>query len=493
MKKEHTIVVCSILIIVVAIVLLINKSSYAVIIPMPDLCPEQIKVNISKENLSLIKTSYTTISLPKSINVKNSEESYLDKDTIQLMRNKNIYQLDEKDLFSQGFSGSSSVASILPKFSKNKEENRYYTQLALWWLIDKTSGYEDEYNYTLGSEEPLPIETNENEKYDEDGNYKYMNQLSALEKKAIKESPNGKKITKFIENVEQLMNSGQSSSTIIENDDSEQMGQLNPIDPAEISYHVTNDYIETELITPTAKDPYSLMFREYEVNVSSPITVVNENGKEKTTFDSLEGFRLRIPVSEIKENKINFKAEIIGKIRVDQWGMYTEKSISVNLDETRQIEWPNAVLMNCGRWETYEAFYPLELNYDVAVGNLNIKVIDAESKEELKDAEIVIYDATRREVYRYHTTGSELNITLPIGNYTVKQIVSPPNYQARVVEQKIEITENGNTTATLENIQLISVPDTLKTATNITILGVIVTLIGLATIIITYSTKRKQP
>ena len=243
MKKEYTITIFSVLIIIVAAALLINKSSYAGVVIRPNICPEQIKVNVSKENLSLIKTNYTTISLPKSINVKNSEESYLDKDTIQLMRNKNIYQLDEKDLFSQGFSGSSSVASILPKFSKNKEENRYYTQLALWWLIDKTSGYEDEYNYTLGSEEPLPIETNENEKYDEDGNYKYMNQLSALEKKAIKESPNGKKITKFIENVEQLMNSGESSSTIIENDDSEQMGQLNPIDTAEISYHVTNDYI----------------------------------------------------------------------------------------------------------------------------------------------------------------------------------------------------------------------------------------------------------
>ena len=491
MKKEYTITIFSVLIIIVAAALLINKSSYAGGVIRPNICPEQIKVNVSKENLSLIKTSYTTISLPKSINVKNSEESYLNKDTIQLMRNKNIYQLDEKDLFSQGFSGSSDFASILPKFSKNKEENRYYSQIAFWWVIDKISGYEDEYNYTLGSEEPLPIETNENEKYDEDGNYKYMNQLSALEKKAIKESPNGKKITKFIENVEQLMNSGQSSSTIIENDDSEQMGQLNPIDPAEISYHVTNDYIETELITPTAKDSYSLMFREYEVNVSSPITVVDENGKEKTTFDSLEGFRLRIPVSEIKENKINFKAEIIGKIRVDQWGMYTEKSIPANLDETRHIEWPNAVLMNCGRWETYEAFYPLELNYDVAVGNLNIKVIDAESKEELKDAEIVIYDATRREVYRYQTTGSELNITLPIGNYTVKQIVTPPNYQARITEQKIEITENSNTIATLENIQLISVPDTMKKATIVTIIGVIIVAIGVAIIIITFPTKKK--
>ena len=490
MKKEYTITIFSVLIIIVAAALLINKSSYAGVVIRPNICPEQIKVNVSKENLSLIKTNYTTISLPKSINVKNSEESYLDKDTIQLMRNKNIYQLDEKDLFSQGFSGSSDFASILPKFSKNKEENRYYSQIAFWWVIDKISGYEDEYNYTLGSEEPLPIETNENEKYDEDGNYKYMNQLSALEKKAIKESPNGKKITKFIENVEQLMNSGQSSSTIIENDDSEQMGQLNPIDPAEISYHVTNDYIETELITPTAKDPYSLMFREYEVNVSSPITVVDENGKEKTTFDSLEGFRLRIPVSEIKENKINFKAEIIGKMKLDQWGGYSEVYDPITMTKRQAVN-PNGILMNCGTYTSYQVFYPLELNYDVAVGNLNIKVIDAESKEELKDAEIVIYDATRREVYRYQTTGSELNITLPIGNYTVKQIVTPPNYQARVVEQKIEITENSNTIATLENIQLISVPDTMKKATIVTIIGVIIVAIGVAIIIITFPTKKK--
>ena len=140
---------------------------------------------------------------------------------------------------------------------------------------------------------------------------------------------------------------------------------------------------------------------------------------------------------------------------------------------------------------SYQVFYPLELNYDVAVGNLNIKVIDAESKEELKDAEIVIYDATRREVYRYQTTGSELNITLPIGNYTVKQIVTPPNYQARVVEQKIEITENSNTIATLENIQLISVPDTMKKATIVTIIGVIIVAIGVAIIIITFPTKKK--
>ena len=78
-------------------------------------------------------------------------------------------------------------------------------------------------------------------------------------------------------------------------------------------------------------------------------------------------------------------------------------------------------------------------------------------------------------VYRYKTTGSTLNITLPVGEYTVKQIITPPNYQARVVEQKVTITENGETDAVLENIQLVEVPDTLKKTTTITILGIIVT------------------
>ena len=86
---------------------------------------------------------------------------------------------------------------------------------------------------------------------------------------------------------------------------------------------------------------------------------------------------------------------------------------------------------------------------------------------------------------------STLNITLPVGEYTVKQIITPPNYQARVVEQKVTITENGETDAVLENIQLVEVPDTLKKTTTITILGIIVTLLGVA-VIITIITKRKK-
>ena len=494
MKKKYGIAILSVLIIVVSTILLINKPSYAELIETPDNCPETVKISTEKENLSFIKTDYTTISLPKDINVKDSNGNNLDKEAIQLIRNKNIKELENKDLFSQENGTLNFLMYMIPRFSKDEEENRYYTQIALWWLIDKVEGVEDNYNYDLSTGEPLPIETSENEKYDENGNYKYLNQLSALEKKAIKESPNGKKIVEYMKTIDQLLDGGQSLSNSPE-EGGEQLGDLNPITKEDITYHVTNDYIETNLITPTAKEQYSLYFKEYEVKVSSPMIVVDENGKEKTTFNSLEGFKLRIPISEINNQEINFKAQIIGKMALDQWEIYSDKKLEEeNLISTKAAvstsDLNEAVLINCGRMMTEQIFHPLEIDYKIEVGTLNIKVIDAESKEELSDAEVVIYDKSGNIVYRYKTTGDTLNITLPVGEYTVKQIITPPNYQARVVEQKVTITENGETNAVLENIQLVEVPDTLATATTITILGVIVTLLGTA-IIITMVTKKR--
>ena len=483
MKKKYGIAILSVLIIVASSILLINKPSYAELIETPDNCPETIRIVTEKENLSLIKTDYTTISLPKDINVKDSNENYLDKYAIQLIRNKNIQEIENMDL-AQEEGGLGEIINLIPNFSKNKEENRYYTQIAFWWLIDKLMGLEDEYNYDFETKSQLPIESNENEKYDAEGNYKFANQVSALEKKTIKESPNGEKIEKFINFIDQTMASGQSLSDIEDND---QLGNLNPINTEEITYHVTNDYIETNLITPTAQDVYYIVFKEYEVKVSSPIIVVDENGNEKTKFNSLEGFKLRIPISEIKDGKINFKAEIIGKMRFDQWGMYSADRILESAPltlETRQAVTPNAVLINCGTWMSEQFFHPLELNYDIAVGNLNIKVIDAESKEDLSNAEVVIYDKSGNIVYRYKTTGSTLNITLPVGEYTVKQIITPPNYQARVVEQKVTVTENRETDAVLENVQLIEVPDTNKTAGILPIIGLIILIGGMLTITI---------
>ena len=58
-----------------------------------------------------------------------------------------------------------------------------------------------------------------------------------------------------------------------------------------------------------------------------------------------------------------------------------------------------------------------------------------------------------------NTTNSEINVTLPVGNYTVKQTVTPENYQPVVIQKRVSVTGNETTEAVLENIQLIEVPD----------------------------------
>ena len=56
----------------------------------------------------------------------------------------------------------------------------------------------------------------------------------------------------------------------------------------------------------------------------------------------------------------------------------------------------------------------LSINYTEQVGTLNIKVIDAETKENLSNAEIVIYDSLGNVVYRKETTDKEISVTLPV-------------------------------------------------------------------------------
>ena len=432
MKKKYGITILSVLIIIISTILLINKQSYS-IISGTNYCPEEVIVTKSEDNLELIEG----IPLPKSLEVKTPSGDILDNTALIIPRSDDAYgKLGEK-----GYEGLTEI----PTFNNNKEENRYYQQLFLWWMNDVF--------------------------YQED---RYLTQV---EKEQIKNSSNGKIVADEIEEFENFL-------TWYDSQMEEPKLTLEEINIKDITYYATNDYIETNLITPDCSKDYTYLFTDYEVKTTSPVIVVDEKGKEKTSFQKGEGFKLRIPISEIKNNEINFQAEIIGKSTFDIWSQYYTSGV-VNRGAASNI-----YLINCGKSKSEDAFEPININYKIEVGTLNIKVIDAESKKELKDAEVVIYGQAGNIVYRYKTTGDTLNITLPVGEYTVKQIITPPNYQARVIEQKVTITENGETNAVLENIQLVEVPDTLATATTITILGVIVTLLGTA-IIITMVTKKR--
>ena len=419
--KKKSLIILSVFIMVISITLLINKSSYAAAESMTNYCPE--KVTLKQTNtLEFIE------GLPlANIEVTGANGETLNNIAIQPSKDIEIpeNQVLEKDIeYSQG----------IPKFSDNKEENSYYSQLFFWWM--------DDINFQL-------------------------NNLTEEEKELIKNSPNGKKIAEKIAEYERYSNWW--------NSDDYSTPVLDDINTDNITYYVTDDYIETSLIIPDCTKDYSYIFTDYQV--VSPMIVTDEYGNLKTEFQRGEGFKLRVPLSEVKNGTINFQAQIIGNSTFDIWAQYYEP---YNENNKSRIAVKNVgALINCGESSTRAMFETIELNYTEQVGNLTIKVIDAATKENLSNAEIAIYDSLGNIVYRINTTNSEINVTLPIGDYTVKQTVTPPNYQPIVVQKRVSVTGNETTEAILENIQLIEVPNLGQRVKGIlTMIGGIVLILG---------------
>ena len=432
MKKKTGLIFLSVLIMTASITLLINKSSYAAGESMTNYCPE--KVTLKQTN---------TLEFIPGLSLSNIEVTGTNGETlnnIAIKYNKDIEIPDQQQL-EKNFEHPEEI----PKFSDNKEENSYYSQLFYWWM--NGIAYQE-------------------------------NSLTEEEKELIKNSPNGKKIVEKIEEYERYNNWWNS------NDYSTPV--LDDINTDNITYYVTDDYIETSLIIPDCTKDYSYMFTDYQV--VSPMIVTDEYGNLKKEFQRGEGFKLRIPLSEIKNGTINFQAKIIGNSTFDIWAPYYE--LDKESSESRQLVQPVA-LINCGKSSTRAMFETIELNYTEQIGNLNIKVIDAETKENLANAEIAIYDSLGNIVYRISTTNSEINVTLPVGDYTVKQTVTPENYQPVVVQKRVSVTENETTKAVLENIQLIDVPNLGQRVKGVlTMIGGIVLIIG--GIIIGISIKKKK-
>ena len=72
----------------------------------------------------------------------------------------------------------------------------------------------------------------------------------------------------------------------------------------------------------------------------------------------------------------------------------------------------------------------------------------------------------------------ELNITLPVGEYIVKQTVTPPNYEAQTIQMRVDVTEDGTANAVLENAPFVDVPDTAMNSVIFMVIGGLVVIAG---------------
>ena len=229
MKKKYGVIIISTLILVVSLTLIINKPSYAGLIPETNYCPDQIIINGggNQEILPGISLQLLGATLPTGEPLDNTVLTLSRKDTpfgVGVVANKE-------------YEGTIQI----PVFSKNLNENRYYTQLFLWWMNDiNLQGDID---------------------------------LSKEEKEAIASSENGKIVAERIDEYERYWASDYDTPPTLDN-----------IDMSNVTYHVTNDYIETSLITPDCTNDNALLFTDYIVETTAPVIAVDENGNEQKTL-----------------------------------------------------------------------------------------------------------------------------------------------------------------------------------------------------------------
>ena len=325
---------------------------------------------------------------------------------------------------------------------------------------------------------------NDEDNYAYGYDWKYLNALSAVDKELLKSSKYGDKMLSYLDTWEDYVAWYLDGQNV----------ELDSITQDDISYYVTNDYVETKLITPKSTGKvYSDKFASYTVEVSSPMTVLDSNGNEKKEFKAGEGFKVRIPLSEIKDKTINYSIKVKGNFDFEELLLYYMLRSRYEMPSDSQVYLyqllsTSAVTRNCSTTKTLKD--DIELNFTQKVGDLNVKVIDTSTGNNLSKATVEIEDAKGNVVYRYETTEKDFNVTLPTGNYLIKQTVTPPNYEAITIQMRVSIEENGESSVVLENAPLVNVPDTNMNSYLFIVIGGLIAVAGGIIFGITFRKRR---
>ena len=247
---------------------------------------------------------------------------------------------------------------------------------------------------------------------------------------------------------------------------------LNDIDTSTITYKMTDEYIETSPITVTSNAGNN--FVNYTVNTSNNnIEILNESGVSQTTFSPNERFKLRIPVSEVDDYKINFQVNISGNFSVHNAYFY--------VDSVSPSEYQRALLGQIIEDTTSDS---VSLSYEIPTGKVIISKQNSETGEGVSGAVLSITDKSGKEVYRYETTGADVELTLPVGTYTITELTVPEGYSAEVTTKTFEITEGNITEVVITNTPNIEVPDTSSNSLLIYGIGSLIIIAGIVLIVV---------
>ena len=325
----------------------------------------------------------------------------------------------------------------------------YINQIVVWWYLDIVNGYSSG-----------PTDVGRDVPYDEPAAHQYENNLTVAEKTAIiNDNTYGPYIAEVLTNA-MAYDPGTTNPA------------LDNIDTSTITYTMTDEYIETSPITITSNAGTN--FVNYTVSTSNNnIQILNESGVSQTTFSPNERFKLRIPVSEVKDYKINLQVSISGNFSVHNAYFY--------VDSQRPSEYQRALLGQILDDTTTDS---VSLSYEIPTGKVIISKQNSETGEGVSGAVLSITDKSGKEVYRYETTGEDVKLTLPVGTYTITEITIPEGYSAEITTTTFEITEGNTTEVVINNTPNIEVPDTSSTSFLIYGIGSLIVIAGIVLIVV---------
>ena len=243
---------------------------------------------------------------------------------------------------------------------------------------------------------------------------------------------------------------------------------------------MTDEYIETSPISITSNASANFISYTVKTNTNN-ITVLNESGIEQTTFSPNERFKLRIPMTEVVNFKINLDISVVGSFSVHNAYFY--------VDSKEPSEYQRALL---GQIVSDTTSVETNIQYEIPTGKVVISKQDSVTGAGIKGAVLSITDKTGKEVYRYETTGEDIDLTLPVGSYVVTETVIPEGYQAEVTTINFDVVSGGTTPVVLLNTPEIDVPNTGLDAGIIYGIGTLIVIAGIVLIVVALKPKNAK-
>ena len=270
-------------------------------------------------------------------------------------------------------------------FTGDRLKDYYITQTALWWYLDDTAG-----GTNLGNS----FKTNGSDPY----NLRpYIKDLVSKAKSARNQVYQKTAISASI-----------SDKTLSLASDGK--------------YYVSNEIS----VSSTNMSTYNVSISGAEGAIA-----VDSNGKSKTTFNSNEKFRVKVPVSKVTKSKIDIKVTISGTGKVYKAYEY-QPEVQSQQNVTPAVITPIEEKVNTS------------ITLNISTSKITIVKVDKATGNAIAGAKLVLKDSNGKQITSWtSTTAGHVIKNLPNGTYTVEETSAPDGYELSKEVVKFTITDNS--------------------------------------------------